>query len=663
MARFLVPAKDGTQYAVEAADKASAIEMVKAGKGTPVQQPPQSAMPPPSRMESMIRGGLQGASFGLGDEIAGAVTAPFTGMSYEQARDVSRERNALAQTANPGTYLAGELGGGLAMPGGIFASAARGAKILPTAVRALSVPARASIAGGGVGGLAGAGYSEADTAGGVAIDAAQGAGIGAVTAPLVPFAVRGAAAGAQGIGNAVANFGAGPVQKAYNAIANRLRTGGLTDPAQVRQALDTLGPEGRLMDLTPGTKNLAETLYKIPESPGAGIVEQSVRDRMAAQYGRMREATTDALKPLWDDYNGFITMLDRERKAQAAPLYAAAEAKGFQVTETLSKLFDKPSVKEAADRAIRSMQDEADSVFTGAQSNGTFSLKHMDQTIRELGDEIGAHVRAGRNDAARRLIGLKKALEKEIYAQVPEYQQARSVWAGSKQMEEAAKYGRDIFKGNKQADDIAADIADFSQAERDSMTAGVLRGVVEKLDSVDEGGNAIRKLVNSRRVRDIIRTVLPDEESAAKFLARVDAEGEMADTFNRVTSGSRTMGGTTQSDTLGNIADAAFMSQGLGSGNVASAIGTGARVIQRLLGKDMDPETATEAAKLLTSHLDDAKLAQMLNGRIGRGSNTLTNNRGTVDLVGRYTAGALAPQFADWSAENKPRINYLQPRQ
>ncbi len=137
--------------------------------GLPVDYGRESPVDPnaPGYVESLARGGLQGASFGLSDEAIGFLESLWSDKTYEQARDESRAANEAARTANPKTYLAGEIGGGVAstfVPG---VGAAHGAS---TAAKL----GRAAIEGG----IAGGGYSEAKDAGGVAKDVVLGAGLG-----------------------------------------------------------------------------------------------------------------------------------------------------------------------------------------------------------------------------------------------------------------------------------------------------------------------------------------------------------------------------------------------------------------------------------------------------------------------------------------------------
>ncbi|MFZ2196862.1 MAG: hypothetical protein WAV13_03950 [Thermodesulfovibrionales bacterium] len=145
----------------------------------PSHGPPEKIAP----QESLVRGGLQGASFGFGDEAAAAVDAALPGVSrwfnkdplaaapegagfrerYKTARDYYRGRNVSAEKEHPGTYLASQVAGAVApaLAGGAPLTGAKGL-----------------IAAAGQGAATGAGYSEADEGLGLASDIALGGALG-----------------------------------------------------------------------------------------------------------------------------------------------------------------------------------------------------------------------------------------------------------------------------------------------------------------------------------------------------------------------------------------------------------------------------------------------------------------------------------------------------
>lgn len=128
----------------------------------------------PGYLESAARGIKQGATFGFGDEITGALEAAFTDKSYTQARDEARAADRAAREANPKTFAATEIGAGIA---GSFVPGALGVNLIR------GVGLGANIArGAAAGATAGAGSSEADLTkgdvGGLVKDTAIGGAIG-----------------------------------------------------------------------------------------------------------------------------------------------------------------------------------------------------------------------------------------------------------------------------------------------------------------------------------------------------------------------------------------------------------------------------------------------------------------------------------------------------
>lgn len=98
--------------------------------------------PQVSKLESFMRGGAQGGSLGFADEITAAGESSLGSMglvpdkTYDQALEESRQSYKHAQDTNPGSFLAGEIGGGVAttfIPG---LGLAKGAKMASVAGRA-----------------------------------------------------------------------------------------------------------------------------------------------------------------------------------------------------------------------------------------------------------------------------------------------------------------------------------------------------------------------------------------------------------------------------------------------------------------------------------------------------------------------------------------------
>lgn len=179
------------------------------------EQAEQTPKAPPTKTESFLRGASQGSTMGFGDEIiAGAMNLleylPGSGRSqdeelraqgfqlpesasYKSIRDDQRALDAAAEKANPMTFGAGNLAGGIAtapLAGGLntVKGATTGAKIADAAKKA-----------GALGAAAGAGFSNAEDVAGLTRDVATGAVLGAGTGGLIQ-ASPGMALGGAGLG-------------------------------------------------------------------------------------------------------------------------------------------------------------------------------------------------------------------------------------------------------------------------------------------------------------------------------------------------------------------------------------------------------------------------------------------------------------------------------
>jgi hypothetical protein len=228
----------------------------------------------PSRTEAGVRGGVQGLTLGHADEAEGVARGMwddaksfFTGKhtappqvapkydehgrllnpselgtgTYAQHRDRARDANDAAREAHPWTYGGAELAGavGTAFIPGVAPT--RGASLA-------NISARSA----GAGAVAGSGYSEADTVGGVARDTAVGTAIGGVA----PAALRGAGHIARGTGQRMKTTAENLAARAMGAERGTFKKLGADRVRGVgRQALD----EGVLSPLASTEDKIART--------------------------------------------------------------------------------------------------------------------------------------------------------------------------------------------------------------------------------------------------------------------------------------------------------------------------------------------------------------------------------------------------------------------
>lgn len=168
---------------------------------------------------SAAMGAADTVTFGYGDELASHLGSALTGVPREQVLSEMRGNAREAQQANPGSYLAGQIGGGLAQ-----GLATAGAGFGTSAARAGgglgSVVAGSALDGAIYGGLYGSGSADGDLAD-RAHKGAVGAGFGLVTGAAAPLVAAGASKAARKI---VSPFTASPERA---AAAQTLRAEGV----------------------------------------------------------------------------------------------------------------------------------------------------------------------------------------------------------------------------------------------------------------------------------------------------------------------------------------------------------------------------------------------------------------------------------------------------
>ena len=146
-----------------------------------VSESQPSNQPKRSPLQSGLMGIAQGATFGFGDEAVARLESIRSGRPYEEVLQESKAMFKGASEQNPVSYLAGEIGSGIALPIG---QAATGASL-----------GRLAIAGAGTGALSGLGYSEGQDIGEIARDV----GIGGALGGALPMVGRGIAKATQSL--------------------------------------------------------------------------------------------------------------------------------------------------------------------------------------------------------------------------------------------------------------------------------------------------------------------------------------------------------------------------------------------------------------------------------------------------------------------------------
>ena len=488
--------------------------------------------------QSLGAGALEGASFGWGDEIAGGAGAlqdyavdkvgqglggpPPGPIDYTGNRDAARDWFKESAEANPKTALMGELLGGAATGGtGVARSVGKMAlkKALPKLIGE----------GAAIGSVAGAGYSEQEGLGGIAQDTAIGAGAGAVAAPLMAGAVKGATTTSHYFNPW------GRQRKAARTLAGDLEDVGLTK-ATIAKELDA-NPNMVTADVDPGfQQRLNVTAGSSP--PLARQANAQLAKRQAAQRGRIDDELNKVMK---DTPMGKAAIdLTKRMREKAAPLYDEAYATQIVPNGKMYDVVSTPAGKRAVTAAVNRMKnklDAPDPERINIKPDGT-QTKVPDLSNMQLWDEV-QRVLADKHHSLK---NVKPALAKDyrnladvvndsLAEQSGAYKTARSIWRGGKADGDAMEMGVKAF--NQRVPEVKAAYKKFSESEKWHFRVGVFEKVQDMISRKGEM-DKLSTILKSTKSQDIVKFAFDDDQLFAQFKKVMGDESAMEETLQAV---------------------------------------------------------------------------------------------------------------------------------
>ena len=351
--------------------------------------------------QGLLNSFAKAASFGLNDELYGAISG-LTGGNYQSAVEDMRGRQNQYEDDNPVKSLVAGLTGGLAtgIGGGVKAAGTALGKRAVAAYQGTNAMGRllANIGtGAATGALAGAGNAEKG-------ERLAGAGGGAIVGGATGGLVQPIAYGAQKVADVVMppvrwtadRLRMGPERQFTRKLAQALERGGLS-PERAAARLRQLGPNSMIADVD-GARDLAEA-FALQPGKSKQAATLGVMQRAKAQADRVSKSLLDSIDV--DDI-GFHQQIKgihanmREIGKGYAPLMDTAE---IPITQKLERLLEGPDTKAALANAYRiAKQDyangETDFVvqkFFKIDKEGSVTLN----SSRELSDKMDSLLDAG----------------------------------------------------------------------------------------------------------------------------------------------------------------------------------------------------------------------------------------------------------------------------
>jgi len=495
---------------------------------------------------------MQGLTFNTADEIeaafrAGAISGP------EYQNQLSRVRAGIKQYEEqyPGRAFTGELMGGLlptaaaliAAPftGGATApaaaaGAARTVAALPTlgsmTLRGLGYGTASGIAagaGGATGGL------ESRVMGGLV-----GGGAGAVLGAAAPAVTSTIGTGARKFAQATGmTQPISATDKARELIAKKLAQEGISpEDLAARQAAVVKALGGRdetLADIGgESMRRLARGSMAIPNAAQTDV-RQMLTERAIGAGPRITKDITDLTAIGERDIGDVAAEIIQRRKDAAEPLYKQAFEAGEVYSPRIDELLAKSKDIKTAIEVARGLPQFAD-----LPAN---SMLLLDKAYKYVGDMANEARKAGKGSRANDLDTLRNDLLDAIANKetgIPVYREAVNTFASESLLKDALELGAKNFLRKTPAE-INREIKKFpGDAEQQMYRLGAVQSVRDEIFGMRDTANIADKFLNSREMRDRMRTVFNSQGEYETFIKNLERERQMAVTRSRIEGGSPT---------------------------------------------------------------------------------------------------------------------------
>lgn len=508
---------------------------------------------------------LQGPTFGFLDELAGAVSAPFTamqqniplGQAYQQGRDIVRGQTESFEAERPFTAAGLQLAAsgpmallkapatiGRAVMPAITAAAPSVAPTVQAAGRYLAAApatgqvmglgqrtAQAAASGAGYGLLGGIGSSTADNPLDVLSDAATsavfGSALGAATQPAM--SVLGAG-GRQVMARVSPSSAATQAQQKVAEALIRDQPEALASSAlnRAQTRLTRLGPEARIADVGgKSTRNLLDVQATLPGTT-TEAVERAIRERQSGRAGRLMTSADQALGTQGAQYLAKLEDFSTQRFNESRPYYAAVDKATAKVDDAVADVLNKSqAVQRDAELLFRTKTGQTIDL-SQLQPGQTVPMNVLDSLKQSLYDASQSLRRSGSNEQANAYDQVRLKLIGELEKQSPKiggqsaYTMALKTWAGPSQMMDAAEVGRSVMRGDIL--DVQQATKGLSPSEIDAFRIGALQALRQSTGT-ESGQTSLLKMWKEPATQERLKSAFGNDYRT--FAAAVAKEARL----------------------------------------------------------------------------------------------------------------------------------------
>lgn len=609
MPRHIIEGPDGKRHIVEAPDGATPDQVMAF-----IRAQPQAV----SRMESAGRGALQGATFGFSDELYGAGAGAVDwlkgdGFNYAKNRDEARAANDRAREANPGTYLAGEVGAGLALPFGAAGLAARSGTVGRGLMSAVGVAPEAAAA---------------TLTGRIAQGASQGArmgathGLGHSNADLTEGDVSGTLAetGKGAVGGAILGGALTPAVDAGGALARRLSqplrgytdsrgvaaekfaeamardVGASATPAEIaaatrrvnaRAAAAADDPTMMLSDL--GGENTRRLMRQANNMPNENVQRFNRRldQRQNFQWQRIEREMARSLRDP-REYAETVGDIIARRGQAARANFDRAFSVETPMTRELRAVLARPIMRELHALTARNLANRGQAIGLENRTRQLHNVK------LELDSQIQAARRAqasGNRPQAGWDVNTLQTVKRDLLSAMdnPSYRHALDNYAGESALANAAEDGFENAL-RMHTEEIAPMLQRMSVSEADMWRLGAARALAGRIRQGNVTRDRTENLFGSPDIQMRMEAIFPTNGARRQFQRMLVREARKSDLRKEVQGGSKTDRNLQTASEAGEPMRAAVMATQLASGRLEPVLNALSRIGNRFSG--LTPATA-----------------------------------------------------------------------
>jgi hypothetical protein len=560
---------------------------------------------------------LQGPTFGFLDELAGAVTAPFTamqqniplGQAYRQGRDIVRGQTESFEAERPFTAAGLQIAAsgpmallkaptaiGRAVMPAITSAAPSIAPTVQAAGRYLTAApatgqvmglgqraAQAGASGAGYGFVSGLGASTAENPLDVLSDAATsavfGGGLGAATQPAM--AVLGA--GGRQVMARVSPTAAGTyaqqkvAESLIRDVPQDLSSSALT---MAQRRLTRLGPEARIADVGgKSTRNLLDVQATLPGTT-AEAAERAIRERQATRAGRLRTAADETLGTGGAQFLQKIDDFSNQRFIESRPYYAAIDKATAKVDDAIADVLNRSqAVQREAELLLRTKTGQTIDL-SQLQPGQTVPMNVLDSLKQSLYDASTNLRKSGNAAQANAYDDVRLKLIGELEKQSPKiggqsaYTMAMKTWAGPSQMMDAAETGRMVMRGDIL--DVQQATKGLSPSEIDAFRIGALQALRQQTGT-EAGQTSLLKMWKEPATQDRLKVAFGNDYKAFAAAVAKEARLKSLESTGRGSQSAARLAGMADLD----VAPLTQAAGAVGSGNLPAIVTAAANLARQ----------------------------------------------------------------------------------